>query len=330
MSTLIPPTPFGLVIDRDEAETWWQPAPSHGTMNTILSPRNCPSNAFSVATQYIDEGMMIRPHAHERAEEILFIYEGHGTLTLEGRKIPVRDGSTCLVGRYVRHQLDNEYAGTMKVFIVVFPPGIEEGWRAIGKPRAWGEAAPPRYGRESIPNLPRILDDAGFAHPDRIAAAQPADKGVGVCLGPDEGPSFWQPQPAGGHVTVKLWHGSMPSNIFAMGTQTLPPGGRLQRVFDVGEIVYFVVGGRGRVVMNGRPRVVAPESLIYAGRGATHAIENDGAEDLTFAWTVTPPGLEVLMRRAGVERSPGAAAPPPFVEPPSAFDAYRRAGLRRS
>jgi hypothetical protein len=75
--------PFAIVIPRDEAETYWQPAPSHGTMNTILTPRNCPSNAFSVATQYIDAGCEIRPHAHERIEEILFLYAGHGTLTLE-------------------------------------------------------------------------------------------------------------------------------------------------------------------------------------------------------------------------------------------------------
>ena len=88
MATFMAESPFGIVIDRDEAETYWQPAPSHGTMNTILSPRNCPSNALSVATQYIDEGCQIRPHAHECIEEILFLYEGHGTLTLEGRAIP--------------------------------------------------------------------------------------------------------------------------------------------------------------------------------------------------------------------------------------------------
>jgi hypothetical protein len=64
--TFMAGTPFGIVIDRDEAETYWQPAPSHGTMNTILSPRNCPSNALTVATQYIDEGCQLRPHAHER------------------------------------------------------------------------------------------------------------------------------------------------------------------------------------------------------------------------------------------------------------------------
>jgi mannose-6-phosphate isomerase-like protein (cupin superfamily) len=74
-------------------------------MYTIQSPRNCPSNALSVSTQYIDEGCMIRAHAHERIEEILLLYEGHGTLTLEGRAIPVRDGSTCVVDRYVRRPI---------------------------------------------------------------------------------------------------------------------------------------------------------------------------------------------------------------------------------
>lgn len=329
MSTFVSGAPVGIVIDREEAETYWQPAPSHGTMNTILSPRNCPSNTFSVATQYIDQGCMIRPHAHERAEEILFLYEGHGTLTLEGRRIPVREGSTCLVGRYIRHQLDNHSAGTMKVLIVVFPPGIEEGWRAIGKVRRWGEPAPPRYARAEIPDLPRILDDAGFARPERIDAARPGDKGVALCLGPEDGPSFWQPRPTGGHVTLKLHHGSMPSNMFAMGTQTIPPGGRLGgRALDVGEAVFFVHRGTGRAMVNGRWRPVAPETLVYAGRGAVHDIENDSGHDLAFAWVVTPPGLDTLVRRIGRERTAGAVPPPPFDPPDDAERLYRRSGLR--
>ena len=328
MSTFLTGPPFGVVIARDEAETYWQPAPSHGTMNTILSPRNCPSNAFSVATQYIDSGCMIRPHAHERIEEILFLYEGQGTLTLEGTAIPVSPGSTCLVGRYVRHQLDNEAAGTMKVLVVAFPPGIEEGWRAIGKPRRWGDPPPPRYGRSEIPDLAQILDDAGFARPDRIDAAGPEDKGSAICLGPDDGPSYWQPRPAGGHVSVKLHHGSMPSNMFAMGTQTLPPGGRLGvRGFDVGEGMFFIYRGTGQVWVNHARRPVAPETLVYVGRGAPHDIENDGREDLCFAWVVTPPGLDGLARRIGVERMPGRPMPAPFDPPGDAQAAHRRARL---
>jgi mannose-6-phosphate isomerase-like protein (cupin superfamily) len=328
--SLVPTAPFGVIIQRDEAETYWQPAPSHGTMNTILSPRNCPSNAFSVATQYIDEGCLIRPHAHERLEEILFLHEGHGTLTLEGRRIPVGPGSTCLVGRYVRHQLDNESAGTMKVLIFAFPPGIEEGWRAIGKPRAWGEPAPPRYGRADIANLPQILDDAGFARPERIDAARPEDKGAGACLEPDDGPSYWQPRPTGGHVTLVLHHGSMPSNMFAMGTQTIPPGGRLgTRAFEIGEGAFFVHRGTGRAMVNDEWRPIAPETLIYAGRGARHDVENDGAGDLVLAWVATPPGLAGLVRGLGRERTPGTPAPAPFDPPADARDAYRRAGILR-
>jgi hypothetical protein len=110
---------------------------------------------------------------------------------------------------------------------------------------------PSRYGRGEIPNLAQILDDAGFARPERIGATLPADKGVCLCLGPDDGPSFWQPLPAGGHVTLKLHHASMPSNIFAMGTQTLPPGGRLgPRAFAAGEGAYFVCVGSGRAMIN--------------------------------------------------------------------------------
>jgi quercetin dioxygenase-like cupin family protein len=328
MAPFMTKSPFGLLIEREEAETYWQPAPSHGTMNTILSPRNCPSNALSVATQYIDEGCQIRPHAHERIEEMLFLYEGHGTLTLEDQAILVREGSTCLVGRYVRHRLDNEAAGTMKVLIVAFPPGIEEGWRAIGKPRRWGEAPPPRYGREQIPNLPQILDEAGFARPERIDAAAPAEKGVGLCLGPDDGSSFWQPRPARGQITVKLHHGSMPSNMFAMGTQTLPPGGRLgSRMFAAGEGVFFVYAGSGRAMLNQEWRRIAPETLIYVGRGTPHDIENDSAADLSFVWVVSPPGLDRLVAKMGRPRTPGAIAPEPFGAPGDATELYRRAGL---
>jgi quercetin dioxygenase-like cupin family protein len=247
------------------------------------------------------------------------------TLTLEVKKIPVCEGSTCLVGRYIRHRLDNESGRLMKVLVVAFPPGIEEGWRAIGKPRVWGEDPTPPYTPKEIPNLAQILDDARFAQPERIDAALLSEKGPGLCLDPDEGPSFWQPRPTGGHATLKLHHGSMPSNMFAMGTQTIPPGGRLgERAFDVGEAAFFVYDGTGRAMVNGRWRALAPETLIYVGRGATHDIENEGAGDLALAWIVTPPGLEGLMCAIGRERAPGTTAPGPFDAPKDLAAACRR------
>jgi hypothetical protein len=120
----------------------------------------------------------------------------------------------------------------------------------------------------------------------------------------------------------------MPSNTFAMGTQTIPPGGRLgARAFEVGEAVFFVYGGTGRVIVNGTWRAIAPETLVYVGRDATHDIENDGAEHLALAWIATPPGLDGLMRAIGRARTPGTAEPMPFDAPENLAAACRRARI---
>ncbi len=307
-------TPGGLIIQKEEAESWWQPAPSHGCMNTILTPENCPSNNFALATQYIDEGCVIRPHAHDAAEEILFLYEGEGVLHLEGKDIEVGPGATCLVGRYTLHALQNKSPGTMKVLAVLFPPCAEITWRGMGKPRQWGEPPPPRYGREAVPNMKDLLRQGRFADPARIAQAQPGEKGAAICMLPDEGDSYWQPQPTGGFVTWKLWHDTMTSNSFAMGTQSIPPGGMLRpRSFNRGEAIFFVYRGEGVATVDRDTRAIAPETTIYAGRGAVHSLANTGTEPLEFVWIVLPPGPEETMRMLGKPRKPGEV-------PPAAFD----------
>jgi hypothetical protein len=112
------------------------------------------------------------------------------------------------------------------------------------------------------------------------------------------------------------------------GTQTLPPGGRLgSRAFAAGEGAFFVYAGSGRVMVNQEWRRIAPETLIYVARGAPHDIDNDGAANLSFAWVVTPPGLDKLFDSTGRPREPGAVAPSPFGAPSEAAELYRRAGL---
>src|SRR5262249_962262 len=129
-------------------------------------------------------------------------------------------------------------------------------------------------------------------------------------------------------VTIKLHHGSMPSNMFAMGTQTLPPGGRLgPRAFAAGEGVFFVYVGIGRAMVNREWRRIASETLIYVARGTPHDIHNDGTGDLSFAWVATPPGLDRLVGKIGRLREAGVDAPSSFDAPSDAAELYRRAGL---
>jgi hypothetical protein len=91
--------------------------------------------------------------------------------------------------------------------------------------------------------------------------------------------------------------------------------------------VYFVYAGNGRAMVNQEWRRIAPETLIYVARGAPHDIHNDSAADLSFAWVVTPPGLDKLVSSIGRQRHPGTTAPPPFGAPSDAAELYRRAGL---
>ena len=80
-------------------------------------------------------------------------------------------------------------------------------------------------------------------------------------------------------------------------------------------------------MVNQEWRRIAPETLIYLARAAPHDIDNDGGADLSFAWIVTPPGLDTLVGSMGRPCEPQAVAPSPFDAPSDAPALYRRAGL---
>jgi hypothetical protein len=80
-------------------------------------------------------------------------------------------------------------------------------------------------------------------------------------------------------------------------------------------------------MVNQEWRPIAPETLIYVARGAPHDIDNDGTANLSFAWVVTPPGLDRLIGNMGRSREPGTDPPSSFDAPSNAGELYRRAGL---
>jgi hypothetical protein len=68
-----------------------------------------------------------------------------------------------LFGRYARHRIDNTGSVDMKLFWVFSPPGLEDWFSAIGRPRKPGEPMPPAF--ERPPNVAEVQERMRFVPP---------------------------------------------------------------------------------------------------------------------------------------------------------------------
>ncbi len=151
------------VVAADEARSYWQPLPSCGYVTVAITPEEAPFDDFSCGTQVLPPGRHVREHAHARNHELIYICEGAGTLTVGGAARPLRAGDTVLFGRYSSHRIDNLGPGDLKLFWVFFPPGLEDWFQAIGRPRTPGEPAPEPFARPE--NVADIMARMRFVAP---------------------------------------------------------------------------------------------------------------------------------------------------------------------
>ncbi len=135
------------VIGPEEGVSFWQPLPSTGYATVKISPFNAPFNHISAGIQVLEPGTHVRNHAHQRNEEMLFVYEGTGKCLVDGRECALEPGALIVVGRNVEHKIFNDGPGQMKMFWVFTPPGLENWFAAIGRPRRPGEPPPAPFTR---------------------------------------------------------------------------------------------------------------------------------------------------------------------------------------
>jgi quercetin dioxygenase-like cupin family protein len=152
-----------VVIGPEEGESFWQPIPSTGFITSKITPYNSPYDSFSSGIQVLEPGCSVRQHAHERSHELIFIYEGEGYAEVDGQNYELRQGSMMVVGRGTQHMVFNSGKGQLKMMWVIFPPGLEDWFQAIGKPRIPGDAAPEPFERPK--NVAAIQDQQRFVRP---------------------------------------------------------------------------------------------------------------------------------------------------------------------
>jgi mannose-6-phosphate isomerase-like protein (cupin superfamily) len=146
--------PSAVVVGPDEGQSLWQPLPSRGYVTMKLTPANSPYDDLSAGIQVLPPGCHVREHGHRQNHELVFIYEGTGTVTIENKTTPLAPGSTVLFGRYARHRIDNTGSVDMKLFWVFSPPGLEDWFNAIGRARQPGDPMPEAFDRP--PNVAEV------------------------------------------------------------------------------------------------------------------------------------------------------------------------------
>lgn len=156
--------PF-LVLGPEDGESFWQPLPSTGYITNKITPYNSPYDNLSLGIQVLEPGAHIRRHAHERSHEILFCYRGQGRAELEEESFDLVEESILLIGRGVQHKIINTSNQQLKVVWIISPAGLEDWFRAIGKPRTPGDKIPTPFARPQ--NVELIQTQQRFLAPDR-------------------------------------------------------------------------------------------------------------------------------------------------------------------
>ena len=153
-----------IVLGPEEGEALWQPLPSTGYVINKINPYNSPYDTFSTGIQVLEPGAHVRRHAHERCHELLFCYAGRGHAEIDGKRYDIAPETMILVGRGLQHKVINTGAGQMRLLWFIAPPGLEDWFRAIGRPRRAGEPLPTPFERPADVEL--IQAQQRFIRPD--------------------------------------------------------------------------------------------------------------------------------------------------------------------
>ena len=158
-----------------------------------------------------------------------------------------------------------------------------------------------------------------------------ACRGHAVVMQPGEGPSFWQPKPANGYSSPKLFPELTKFAGFSMGYQAVAPDSRIRAHSHTDQVeLQICFSGKGCVLVDGERHELTPGTACFLGPDVEHEIFNDGDEDLVQLWIIGPAGLEGFFKKIGRDRARGDAAPEPFDRPDDVVAIERAMGFDKT
>jgi len=138
---------IAIVLGPEDGDSYWLPLPSRGYVINKISPYTSPYDDFSVGIQILEPGAHIRRHGHERSHELLFCFRGTGSAEIAGKIFNVCEETMMLIGRGLQHKVTNTGSEQMRLLWLISPPGLEDWFRAIGRPRHLADNMPAAFER---------------------------------------------------------------------------------------------------------------------------------------------------------------------------------------
>ena len=83
----------------------------------------------------------MREHSHGDQIELQICFRGWGRVVVDGVSHPLTPGTACLLGYDVKHEIVNDGPEDLVMMWVITPPGLEDFFKAIGRPRRRGSGA---------------------------------------------------------------------------------------------------------------------------------------------------------------------------------------------
>lgn len=150
-----------VVVQPDEGASYWQPKPANGHADPKLIPSVTGFAGFSMGYQTIAPDSRIRAHSHGDQVELQICFSGRGHVEVAGARHELVPGTACFLGPDVVHEIFNDGEEDLVQLWVIGPAGLEDFFRAIGRPREPGAPAPEPFERPG--DVGAIERDSGFA-----------------------------------------------------------------------------------------------------------------------------------------------------------------------
>lgn len=149
MSTVESARGRAVVVQPEDGPSYWQPVPANGHADPKLTPDTTAFPMLSMGYQTIAPGGRVREHSHGDQIELQICFRGRGHVLVDGRRHPLVPGTACFLGYEVRHEIVNDGPEELVMMWVITPHGLEDFFKAIGRPRTPGDAAPAPFARPS-------------------------------------------------------------------------------------------------------------------------------------------------------------------------------------